>query len=187
MKLQEFGALLAEEQRRTSVACDSLTRAFTELNSLRRKPRADGTTLGAETITVARSLLGSASTDLVPAWFPPAEALSARVLCDQLPVFVRVVGDVAVIADSCTSGLLVRGQFAHGMGQLFELLWARANAPIREQILRLMAAGLDDAAVAAATGRSVRTVRTHVAALMSDLGVETRLAAGVAAVRRGWL
>ncbi|MDQ0380357.1 helix-turn-helix transcriptional regulator [Amycolatopsis thermophila] len=59
--------------------------------------------------------------------------------------------------------------------------------PARHKILRLLAAGLTDEAIARQTGTAVRTVRRHVGAILELLGVESRFAAGVAAVRRGWL
>ena len=43
------------------------------------------------------------------------------------------------------------------------------------------------AAVARNLGLSLRTVRRRIAALMNDLGVDTRFQAGVEAARRGWL
>jgi DNA-binding CsgD family transcriptional regulator len=59
--------------------------------------------------------------------------------------------------------------------------------PVRHKVLSLMAAGLTDEAIARSTGTAVRTVRRHVGAIMEILQVESRFAAGVAAVKRGWL
>ncbi len=81
---------------------------------------------------------------------------------------------------------------------LFEVLWSgtpvgsRSTRPAeltatQWRILRLMASGMSDAALADATGATIRTVRSHVSAIMRVLGAPTRFAAGVAAVRRGWL
>lgn len=191
MKLQAFGNLLADEHRRTMLEYEALTSAFTDLNSLRPKADHVGAPRVTDVLGVARSIRESATmevVDVLPAWFPEAEPTGHRVLRDQLPVLLRVVDrSVALIAESPVSGLLVRSDCARGMGQLFDLLWDLATAPVRHQVLRLMATGLDDAAVAAATGRSIRTVRAHVAAIMAELGAETRLAAGAEAARRGWL
>lgn len=55
------------------------------------------------------------------------------------------------------------------------------------QVLRLLAAGATDAAIAEQVGISQRTVERRVRALMEQLGVTTRFQAGVQAARRGWL
>ena len=80
----------------------------------------------------------------------------------------------------------------------FELLWSRA-APVpelesgngrtdgRQFLLEQLMAGATDEAIARTLGISLRTVRRRVAALMSELGVDTRFQAGVEAARRGWL
>jgi len=192
MKLQAFGELLAEEHRRALGDLASLESTLADLDSLRRKPHEGGTSAVArvsDVLGVARTLVGATELlDLLPSWFPSGDAVGHRVLRDQLPVLVRVADrSVVLIASSPGSGLLVRSGLGPGMAQLFDLLWERATSPVRHQILQLMAAGLDDAAVARATGKSIRTVRAHVGAIMTELGVDTRLAAGVAAVRRGWL
>lgn len=79
---------------------------------------------------------------------------------------------------------------------LFELLWERGTsvpglggevADQRRQLLSLLAGGAIDEQMARALGVSLRTVRRRIAALMSDLGVDSRFQAGVEAVRRGWL
>jgi DNA-binding NarL/FixJ family response regulator len=82
----------------------------------------------------------------------------------------------------------------------FDLKWAQAapwmpsGTPTpakddtqRQRILDALAAGLKDEAIARQLGVSVRTVRRHITALMQELGASTRFAAGVAAVRRGWV
>lgn len=82
---------------------------------------------------------------------------------------------------------------------LFEQLWDRAiplaaslsvpPAPDsdRTAVLRLLAAGAKDEAIARRLGISLRTVRRRVSELIAELGVGTRFAAGAEAVRRGWL
>lgn len=81
----------------------------------------------------------------------------------------------------------------------FESMWAAA-APVpelesggdvsaggRQFLLEQLMAGATDEVIARKLGIGLRTVRRRVAALMSDLGVDTRFQAGVEAVRRGWL
>jgi len=59
--------------------------------------------------------------------------------------------------------------------------------PVQRQILRLMASGMTDEAMARSLGTSVRTVRRNVGAIMDTIGVSTRFAAGAAAAKRGWI
>jgi DNA-binding CsgD family transcriptional regulator len=81
---------------------------------------------------------------------------------------------------------------------LFELLWSGGSDALPSarpteltaaqwRILRLMTTGTTDAALAAAAGATVKTVRSHITAILLVLGVSTRFAAGVEAARRGWL
>jgi DNA-binding CsgD family transcriptional regulator len=77
----------------------------------------------------------------------------------------------------------------------FEAVWESASPPhagpelngLELEILNLQALGYKDAAIARALGVSVRTVRRHVTNILGVLGVSTRFAAGVAAMRRGWI
>lgn len=87
----------------------------------------------------------------------------------------------------------------HGIVQaltlLFECMWADA-APFdlglrrdatRRLLLQQLASGAQDEQIARRLGIGLRTVRRRVAALMSELGAESRFQAGVEAARRGWL
>jgi DNA-binding NarL/FixJ family response regulator len=57
--------------------------------------------------------------------------------------------------------------------------------PREDEILRLLAAGQTDPAIAAALFISVRTVEHHVARIFAKLGVHTRTAAATAALANG--
>ncbi len=57
----------------------------------------------------------------------------------------------------------------------------------RRLLLTELADGVKDEQIARNLDMSLRTVRRRVAALMTELGVDTRFQAGVEAVRRGWL
>ena len=57
----------------------------------------------------------------------------------------------------------------------------------RRLLLSQLASGNHDEQIARTLGMSLRTVRRRVQSLMTDLGVDTRFAAGVEAVRRGWI
>lgn len=80
----------------------------------------------------------------------------------------------------------------------FEALWAKATPvpdfdtgearpDLRRFLLEQLVAGSQDEVIARKLGISLRTVRRRIAALMTELGVDTRFQAGVEAVRRGWL
>jgi DNA-binding CsgD family transcriptional regulator len=83
----------------------------------------------------------------------------------------------------------------------FELLWERATplkpgrpsvadeqlTPTQLAILQLMAEGRNDDAIARRTGLSTTTVRRHITAILRQLRVSSRFAAGAAAQRRGWI
>lgn len=80
----------------------------------------------------------------------------------------------------------------------FEYEWDRAAAvpaldrgdarpDLRRLLLAQLAEGVKDEQIARNLDVSLRTVRRRVAALMVELGVDTRFQAGVEAVRRGWL
>jgi DNA-binding NarL/FixJ family response regulator len=81
----------------------------------------------------------------------------------------------------------------------FDLVWddpitthvdrAEGNplSQVQLHILRLMASGMTDDAIARSSGISVRTVRRHIASVMEILGSNTRFATGVAATKRGWI
>ena len=80
----------------------------------------------------------------------------------------------------------------------FDALWDSAAAvphlesgdarpDLRRLLLTHLASGAKDEQVARTLGMSLRTVRRRIQGLMSDLGVDTRFAAGVEAVRRGWI
>lgn len=81
----------------------------------------------------------------------------------------------------------------------FELLWERAGplpdagrprgdrTQLDRYVLAQLAQGAKDEQVARTLGLSLRTVRRRVAALMTELGADSRFQAGVEAGRRGWL
>ncbi|WP_236795157.1 helix-turn-helix transcriptional regulator [Amycolatopsis sp. GM8] len=81
----------------------------------------------------------------------------------------------------------------------FDVLWQAPDTTVigeaapaeltatRHKVLSLLAAGLTDETIARQTGTAVRTIRRHVGAIMEILQVDSRFAAGVAAVKRGWL
>ena len=85
--------------------------------------------------------------------------------------------------------------------QLFDTMWDQADllpglngvAPgeprdsVRRLLLGQLAAGAKDEQIARRLGLSLRTVRRRVAAILDELGVDSRFQAGVEAVRQGWL
>jgi DNA-binding CsgD family transcriptional regulator/sugar-specific transcriptional regulator TrmB len=131
----------------------------------------------------------------------PGVPLRALIVDDRLAVLPANSG--RMLSDGL---LLVRpGNLLLALTSLFELLWERA-VPLRfpgmgsgpdeadgggedldRLILRLLAVGLTDRAVARQLNLSQRTVQRHVATLMTRLGARTRLQAGVQGIRQGWL
>ncbi len=85
--------------------------------------------------------------------------------------------------------------------QLFEQTWeaatpfsnaaddglAKVSGELDRTILRLLAAGLKDEAIARRLGMALRTTRRHIADIMDQLSAESRFQAGVAAARQGLL
>jgi DNA-binding CsgD family transcriptional regulator len=112
---------------------------------------------------------------------------------------VIVDGGAAVALDPVRGARIIRRAFAvEPLHQAAEELWnrgaevsrpdaGRAEAPQsrNEIVLRLLAKGLTDDAVARRIGVSVRTVRNDVASAMSVLDARSRFQAGVLAAQRG--
>jgi DNA-binding CsgD family transcriptional regulator len=129
----------------------------------------------------------------------------ARVL-PEVGMKMKLVDDTLAMLPLTRTGmggaLILRAAVVIGdLRKYFEMLWERATplgaeeAPsnrsplndIQQQVLLLLSQGLQDEAIARRTGQSVQTVRRHASAIKTLLDVETRFAAGVAAIRRGWL
>jgi DNA-binding CsgD family transcriptional regulator len=127
-----------------------------------------------------------------------------RILPD-LPTRLLVVGDTHAVvpeplglADLPLAVVRQRG-VVEAMTWWFEELWGRAAVPslaehaaepgsdLRRFLLEQLAAGAHDEQIARKLGISLRTVRRRVAALMTELGVDSRFQAGVEAARRGWV
>jgi DNA-binding CsgD family transcriptional regulator len=84
---------------------------------------------------------------------------------------------------------------------LFDLLWAvgrpfpddsadgedQIRGDVRQIIVQLLSTGVKDEVIARRLGLSVRTCRRHIAALMEELGAESRFQAGFIAHQRGLL
>jgi DNA-binding CsgD family transcriptional regulator len=100
------------------------------------------------------------------------------------------VGGTAIVRSPQLVGLL---------HEWFNLLWDDpATATVdrapqsalnqsQRHVIRLLASGMTDDAIARASDMSVRTVRRHVTSIMKLLGTHTRFATGVAASKRGWV
>ncbi|MFD0690954.1 LuxR C-terminal-related transcriptional regulator [Actinomadura fibrosa] len=98
-----------------------------------------------------------------------------------------------------SGALLIRSSvIVSALREYFELLWERAvpfgasctESPLNEKqqkVLSMLAEGVPDAAIAKRTGMGLSTVRRHSATIRAKLGVDHPFAAGVAAVRRGWI
>lgn len=121
----------------------------------------------------------------------------------ELATRLLVIGDSHAVmpeplglADAPLSVVRQRG-VVEAMTLWFELLWERAAVPdlelreprvdLRQFLLEQLAAGAHDEQIARKLGISLRTVRRRVAALMTELGADSRFQAGVEAARRGWI
>jgi DNA-binding CsgD family transcriptional regulator len=120
-----------------------------------------------------------------------------------VPARIAVFGDQAVVITEHWGSpvghrLVVRQPGLIGaMVALFDAYWARGvtlpglsdpgGGRQAEDLLALLARGAKDEQVARVLGVSLRTVRRRIAALMADLGAESRFQAGIEAVRRGLL
>jgi DNA-binding CsgD family transcriptional regulator len=122
---------------------------------------------------------------------------------DRLPMKMLVADRhtalVALVPTGVEGALLVRAPILiDALCDYFELVWREAVpwptgepngadgtlSALQRRILGLMAAGVKDDAIARQCGLSVRTLRRHVSAIMTVLGVSTRFAAGIEAARR---
>lgn len=138
-----------------------------------------------------------------------ADAVQARMrageqvrVAPEIPTRLAIVGPQAVLHDHHGIGsaqrLLIRQPaLVSALRALFEQLWERAmpvteagvrrRSDARRLLVEHLAAGEKDEQIARALGVSLRTVRRRIAAMMTELGVDSRFQAGVEAARRGWL
>ncbi|KDN83184.1 helix-turn-helix transcriptional regulator [Kitasatospora cheerisanensis] len=130
-----------------------------------------------------------------------AEYRTAHELFGRLIVFDRELAFLP-LSDGTWGAVVVRQEalLAYLCG-IFEQAWtlARPFAAAAEDgleqvsqeldrtIVRMLAAGLKDEAIARRLGMSLRTARRHIADIMDELGAESRFQAGVAAAKAGLL
>lgn len=126
-------------------------------------------------------------------------------LLPELPTRMFIIGATHVVlpeplgfADEPRS-LVRQPGLVHALTLWFESLWEQASPmpaagqdrgerpELNDFLLRELAHGARDEEIARILGISLRTVRRRVAAMMTELGVDSRFQAGVEAVRRGWL
>ncbi|MEU5084670.1 MULTISPECIES: helix-turn-helix transcriptional regulator [Streptomyces] len=130
------------------------------------------------------------------------EIRSIPVLPLRMIIYDRKVVMLPMDPENSTAGaVLLRGVgVVTALCELFERVWTSATplgaaagstddglTPQEQAVLRLLAQGNTDEAVARKLGVSVRTGRRIVAGLAARLGAQSRFQAGVEAARRGWL
>jgi DNA-binding NarL/FixJ family response regulator len=154
-----------------------------DLNGLEvtRRLRAEGTTIPILVLTVhddRQTIMG-----LLEA------GATGYVLKDEAPeTLVRAVRAVAQ-GESWLSPVVARQVVRRAVGQatpppapaLFSL------TPREMEVLRLLAQGLDNAAIARQLVVTKRTVQNHVSNIYGKLGVDSRMEAALVAIRRGWV
>ncbi|WP_143220476.1 LuxR C-terminal-related transcriptional regulator [Actinomadura sp. CNU-125] len=106
---------------------------------------------------------------------------------------------VALLPTGVSGALLVCSPLiVGGLRQYFELLWERAVpigaeqaepplSAVQQKILQLLAEDMTDERIARLLGITSTSVGRHVAAICKELGAASRVAAGAAAARRGWI
>ncbi|WP_030462661.1 helix-turn-helix domain-containing protein [Kitasatospora sp. NRRL B-11411] len=130
-----------------------------------------------------------------------AEYRTAHELFGRLIAFDRELAFLP-LSDGSPGALVVRQEALLAyLCDIFEQAWtlARPFAAAAEDgleqvsqeldrtIVRMLAAGLKDEAIARRLGMSLRTARRHIADIMDELGAESRFQAGVAVARAGLL
>jgi DNA-binding CsgD family transcriptional regulator len=127
----------------------------------------------------------------------------ARVLPKIVTKF-KMADDAVALVPLTPSGMggamLIRASAPLAMyREYFELLWERATpigepvdragglTPSQREVLKLFAEGLERQEIAKRLNCHINTVDRHMAAIMEQLGVQSRFAAGAAAVRRRWI
>ncbi|MGI5186250.1 BTAD domain-containing putative transcriptional regulator [Dactylosporangium sp. CA-152071] len=123
----------------------------------------------------------------------------------HMPVKMMHVDDTVALVTIDATGMagalhIHSGPLLELLAEWFDLLWHDPGSTVvgggaddagltgaQRRVLRLLAAGLTDEAIAHRTGTAVRTVRRHVGAILKVLGADSRFQAGAAAAKRGWL
>lgn len=152
----------------------------------------------------ARAIYPSRVIDVNP------ESVHARVRAGEavkvmptVPTRMLVFGEEAAIlpqrwGDTGGVRLLIREPSIVAMCiAYFEQLWSRSvgasalrgttGEEPHQALLEMLASGAKDEQIARSLHMSLRTVRRRIAAMLAELGADTRFQAGMEAVRRGWL
>jgi DNA-binding CsgD family transcriptional regulator len=131
-----------------------------------------------------------------------ATTLPMRVIIidDNLAVVPSPDTEPAHEAEKAPPAMVIRSPVMVAvLRQFFEYFWATSSDLVTDEgsptvsgtrhreVVRLLASGLTDEAIARKLGLSDRTVRRIVAELMQQIGAESRFQAGVKMVRLGWL
>lgn len=118
----------------------------------------------------------------------------------KMKIADRSTALLPLTATGMSGALVIRSPvIVNALREYFELMWQHAT-PVgakpsrgpampenRKTVLMLLNQGYTDGQIASSTGMSEPTVHRHATAIMKELGVTSRFAAGAAAQRRGWL
>lgn len=100
---------------------------------------------------------------------------------EQLPILIRSLAAGGIVLSPQVSRTVVEGYL--GAGNSDEVTKLSTLSPRELEVLRLMVTGLSNSAIGARLFLGTGTVKDHVSAILSKLGVETRLQAALIAER----
>ena len=166
-------ALLAE-----AMATGRRSRAIYPVRALTEAP--DALRTRARLGEQVRVHVGAADQDVRPRRHPRRAPRAAR-------VHRRAARPRAPALDRRCPHPVVRVCCGRSAAPVPELESGQGRPDERQFLLEQLMAGVTDEVIARKLGIGLRTVRRRIAALMTELGVDTRFQAGVEAVRRGWL
>ena len=114
--------------------------------------------------------------------------LVKRAAVDELVRAIRVVAEGGTYVDPELAGMLLRARTAHAPATAATALSAEDTLSAREEeVLRRIAWGHSNKAVAAALGISTKTVETYRARIAAKLGLHSRTEMVRFALQKGWL
>jgi DNA-binding CsgD family transcriptional regulator len=205
-QISELSASLANTARKDWMTLENLTTEMPLTSDFAAPPLpAAGSLVRCRSIYCAAAMDHPAARRIIRASVQAGE--QARLL-PAVPMKMKLADTATALLPLTPAGtagaLVVRAPvILAALREYFELLWERAIplatsrqrpagtgdrlTAAQQRVLELMTEGLHDDAIARRADISVTTVRRHITAIMTRLGVSSRFAAGAAAHRLGWI